>query len=72
VGHKAVGQKVLADLMAKTPKVVPNKGEGWTVYYALFARAGFTDAARALAAEQGATLVDLEELGRELEGGERV
>jgi AAA+ ATPase superfamily predicted ATPase len=68
-GTRPVGRKVLADLMAKAPKVVPDKGEGWTVHYTLFARAGFTDAARALAAEQGATLVDLEELGRELEGG---
>lgn len=69
-GTKPVGRKVLADLVAKTPKVVPDKGEGWTVHYALFARAGFTDALRALAAEQGAMLVDLEQLGRELEGSE--
>jgi AAA+ ATPase superfamily predicted ATPase len=66
-GTRPVGRKVLADLIAKTPKVVPDKGEGWTVHYALFARAGFTEAARALVAEQGAMLVDLEELGQELE-----
>jgi AAA+ ATPase superfamily predicted ATPase len=65
-GTHAVGRKVLVDLMAKAPKVVPDRGEGWTVHYALFARAGFTDAVRADAAEHKVLLVDLETLGQGL------
>jgi AAA+ ATPase superfamily predicted ATPase len=72
-GVKAVGRKVLTDLMAKVPvqggkatKVVPDKGEGWTVHYALFARAGFTDAARSEADRHKVLMVDLERLDRDL------
>jgi AAA+ ATPase superfamily predicted ATPase len=65
-GAKAVGRKVLTDLLAKASKVVPDKGEGWTVHYALFARAGFTDAVQAEAARQNVLLVDLERLGGDL------
>ena len=65
-GTDRVGRKVLADLIAKTPLVAPDGGEGWTVHYALFARAGFTEAAVAGAERHGALLVDLETLGRGL------
>ena len=41
-------------------------GEGWTVHYAFFARAGFTDAARAEAESLEASLVDLETLDTDL------
>jgi hypothetical protein len=65
-GTEAVGRKVLTDLVAKAPRVVPDGGEGWTVHYALFARAGFTDAVQAEAARHQVLLVDLERLGRDL------
>jgi hypothetical protein len=56
---------VLTDLVAKTPKVVPDGVEGWTVHYALFARTGFTDAVQAEAARYNVLLVDLERLDRD-------
>jgi hypothetical protein len=65
VGDKLVGQKVLTDLMAKAPKVVPD-GEGWTMHYALFARTGFIDAVRAEEEQYQAMLVDLERLDHDL------
>jgi hypothetical protein len=65
-GTKAVGRKVLTDLMSKASKVVPDKGKDWAVHYALFARAGFTDAARSEAAKHEVLLVDLERLGHDL------
>ena len=66
-GTEPVRRKVLTELMSKASGVVPYKGEGWTVHYALFARAGFTDPTRDLADEQSVLLVDLDELGRGLE-----
>ena len=65
-GARVVGRKVLADLVAKTPRVAPNGAQDWAVHYVLFARTGFSDAARALAKEHGATLVDLKKLARDL------
>jgi hypothetical protein len=41
------------------------RGEGWDVYYAFFARIGFTDAARAEAKAHDAWLVDLATLDRD-------
>ncbi|MFQ5857581.1 MAG: hypothetical protein ACE5LU_18400 [Anaerolineae bacterium] len=38
----------------------------WKVHYAFFARAGFTEAARATAKEHGFSLVTLEQLDRTL------
>ena len=65
-GVDAVGRSTVRELVeAKTPKVLnelPDHGVGWTVHYALFARAGFTDAAAAEARQHGALLVDLETL----------
>ena len=65
-GMDVVRRRVLTDLMAKAPKVVPDRGEGWTVHYALFARAGFTNAVRVEAAKHKVLLVDLERLGGDL------
>ena len=65
-GTEAAGRKVLTDLVAKAPRVVPDEGKGWTVHYALFARAGFTDAVQAEAARRETLLVDLERLGHDL------
>lgn len=63
-GVKALGRAVIRELIDKTPSVVP--GEGWQVSYAYFARAGFTDAARAEAQHVNALLVDLETLDKDL------
>jgi len=64
-----VRQSVIRELVeTKTPKVLKElpDGEGWKVHYAFFARAGFTDAARAEAEAVGASLVDLERLDGEV------
>jgi hypothetical protein len=47
-------------------KELPDGGAGWAVHYAFFARAGFTDAAQALAMTHGALLVDLTRLDQDL------
>lgn len=59
-----VGRPVVRQLVERAPRVVP--GEDWQVYYALFARVGFTDAARAEADLVGASLVDLEIIDADL------
>jgi hypothetical protein len=66
-GQATVGRKVLTNLLAKAPQVIPDKGQGWRAHYIVFARAGFTQATRDLAAEHDVILVGLAELGRELE-----
>jgi hypothetical protein len=48
--------------MQKAPLVraeLPNQGAGWTIHYALFARAGFTEAARSEMLSQKGLLIDL-------------
>ncbi len=69
-GTDAVGRDVVRELIAeKTPlvlKTLPDAGEGWTVHYAFFARAGFTEAARSEAESAGAQMVDLDRLDVEL------
>jgi AAA+ ATPase superfamily predicted ATPase len=61
-----VGRSVVRELVDKAEKVVP--GDDWQVGYAFFARAGFTPAARAEAEAEGAILVDLMALDRDLRG----
>lgn len=67
---EAVGRAVVRELIEeKTPKVLkvlPENGQGWQVHYAFFARAGFTEAARAEAATVDARLIDLAQLDRQL------
>ena len=63
-GMEPVGRSVVRELVDKAVHVVP--GEAWHVYYVFFARAGFTDAARAEAESVGAQLVDLETLDADL------
>jgi AAA+ ATPase superfamily predicted ATPase len=69
-GVHAVGRPVVRELVEeKTPKVLqalPAGGAGWAVHHALFARAGFTDAAQAEAQSDRAVLVDLAALDRDL------
>jgi len=65
-GADPVGRKVLTGLVAKTSLTVPDRGQGWRVYYALFSRAGFTRATRDEATMIGAILVDLAQLDHDL------
>jgi hypothetical protein len=57
VGADRLDRQVVCNLIeTKTPLVLrdlPNGGQGWTVSYALFGRAGFTPAAVAEAARVG-------------------
>ena len=59
-----VGRGVIVKLVEKSEKVVPD-GD-WSVHYVFFARAGFTDAARAEASSVNAILVDLARLDHDL------
>jgi len=63
-GVAPVGRSVIRELAEKASRVAP--GEDWRVHYVFFARAGFTDAARAEAESLEATLVDLETLDANL------
>ena len=61
-GVDAVGRSILRELLDKTPLVLqalPEAGAGWTVWPALFARTGFTEAAQADARAHKVMLVDL-------------
>jgi hypothetical protein len=69
-GVERVGRALLRELVeTKTPRVLatlPDKGAGWTVHYAFFAHAGFTEAAQAEAEQHQVTLVDLKRLDTDL------
>jgi AAA+ ATPase superfamily predicted ATPase len=71
-GTEPVARPVLTELLAvKAPRVLaalPDKGAGWTAHYALFSRAGFTDAVQAEAQAAGVLLVDLARLDADLRG----
>ena len=63
---------VIRELVDKTLKVMPaaaGSDTAWQFQYACFARAGFTEAARAEAETLGARLVDLETLDADLRRG---
>jgi AAA+ ATPase superfamily predicted ATPase len=60
-GQKPVGRDVIQTLIKKTDKVLPGSAT-WQVHYTFFARQGFTEAARALAAEHNALLVTLAQI----------
>jgi len=61
MGDKPVAGEVLIDLIKRSQRM-PQVAEGWQTQYALFARAGFTDATREEARIPNARLVDLSEL----------
>lgn len=69
-GTDRVGRALVRELVeTKTPKVLaalPDQGAEWTVHYAFFARAGFTEASQARAEEHRVQLVSLEQLDQEL------
>jgi uncharacterized protein len=62
-GDTAVDRQTVRDLLERTIPLtladLPDKGEGWRVYPALFARAGATPAARKVLIAAGGTLIDL-------------
>ncbi len=64
-GQGDVSRNVLRDLIKRSKRMPQVKG-GWQVQYGLFAREGFTDAAKDEAQRLGARLVTLEELERTL------
>lgn len=64
-GKQAVARDVVETLRRKTADVLPPQVD-WRVHYALFAREGFTPAARAAAQEHGAQVVTLAELEADL------
>jgi hypothetical protein len=70
-GAEPVSRGVVRELIEeKTPRVLqrlPDDGLDWTVHYAFFARAGFTEAAQAEAKARKALLVDLDTLDRDLQ-----
>ncbi len=59
-GDDEVGRSVIRALVGKTDEVLPD--ERWAVHYVVFARRGFTTAARAEAAALNAPLVTLEQI----------
>ena len=69
-GMDDLNQQVVRDLIeVKTPKVLADLtdgGAGWTVHYAVFARAGFTVAARALLQQHQGRLVNLSMMDKDL------
>ena len=69
-GEEAVNRQVVRELIErKGPEVrrdLPGDGEGWTVHYALFSRAGFTDAAAAELTARRGLPVDLAALDKVL------
>ncbi len=52
---------------ARVLQRLPGDGVDWTIHYAFFSRAGFTEAAQAEAEAHGAPLVDLSALDRDLQ-----
>jgi len=69
-GTGALSREVVRDLIeVKAPKVLrslPDGGAGWQVYYAYFARTGFTPAARAAAQSASAILLDSGQVDEDL------
>ena len=53
-----MGRGILTDLVALSHRM-PEVAAGWQTSYALFSRAGFTDAARQEAQQMGAQLIDV-------------
>jgi len=70
VVDRAVLQELLEVRTTRVLRKLPDgggaDGSGWRVHHVLFARAGYTEAARAEAAAAGAELVDLARLDAEL------
>jgi AAA+ ATPase superfamily predicted ATPase len=70
-GREKVSRKVVRELVeqktAHLRRDLAADGEAWQIHYAIFSRAGLTDAALNLLGEYGGTAVDLTALARGLE-----
>ena len=64
-GRDALSRRLLPDLVKRSQRM-PQVVEGWTTQYALFARAGFTEALQQEAAATGVRLISLEQLEQTL------
>ena len=64
--RRSVVRELLAEKTPKLLKTLPDDGAGWRLFYAFFARSGFTDAARAEATAVDALLVDLARVDQDL------
>ncbi|NKQ37538.1 MAG: ATP-binding protein [Chloroflexi bacterium] len=64
-GRRPLNRGLLADLVRRSQRM-PQVAAGWGVQYALFARAGFTDALQAEAQAAGARLISLEDMEQTL------
>jgi AAA+ ATPase superfamily predicted ATPase len=60
-GRDPLSRHLLPDLIKRSQRM-PQVAEGWRTQYALFARAGFTEALQSEAADRGAALISLEQL----------
>ena len=65
-GGQPVDRQVVRELIEEKGPIVrselPDKGAGWTLHYAVFTRAGFTDAASAEINARGGLAIDLQQL----------
>ena len=66
-GRDRLGRRLLTDLIQRSRRM-PQVTEGWNTQYALFARAGFTDALAEEANARDALLISLEQLEETLSG----
>jgi AAA+ ATPase superfamily predicted ATPase len=65
-GQQAVDRKIIQELVDKTSDVLPGQGK-WKVHYAFFVRSGLTAAARTLARENQALVVNLDQLETDMQ-----
>jgi len=63
---QAVVRELIEEKSPRVRQVLPDEGEGWKIYYALFSRTGFTPAAREFGRQHGAVFVDASQLDRDL------
>jgi len=69
-GLDKIDRKIARDLTVEKTRLalldLPDMGQGWQVFHALFARQGFTDAARSEVQASGGRCIDLRELDKVL------
>jgi hypothetical protein len=70
-GHKKVSRQVVRDLIeqkaSRLKRDLPDDGEGWQISYAVFSRAGLTEAALDALGAQSGLAIDLPTLDADLE-----
>jgi ribosomal protein L18E len=69
-GLDKINRQIARDLTVEKTRLalldLPDMGQGWQVYHAIFARQGFTDAARNEVQDSGGRCIDLRELDKAL------